>query len=484
MIRQYGVLAYDQGDDGGLRFLLITSRETKRWVIPRGNPIRGLSPSGAAAQEAWEEAGIRGAVEDRALGSYRYDKRRADGSYVPAEVEVFALAVGRLLDDWPEKGQRERRWFAPAEAAEAVEEPELKALVLGQAERLAERPDPGPLESATVQGLVESLPEPALIVRDGKVATANRAARQLLGERIAGQDVRLAIRHPAALERLLAPAPGPADEVELVGIGEPERRWMMAVAPLDGGALFVRLTDRSEAHAAERMRVDFVANASHELRTPLATLVGYAETLREQGGELDSETRERFTAIVHDEARRMQRLVEDLISLSRIEAERYSAPQESLALTPLIEAARDGCRGFAEERESEIRIAAEEDLPAVPGDRSQILQMIDNLIGNALRYGRRGTPVSISARREGGMVHLVVADEGEGIAAEHIPRLTERFYRADPSRSRALGGTGLGLAIVKHIVERHRGRLTIESEVGRGTMVHVLLPAAEPDPPS
>jgi len=328
------------------------------------------------------------------------------------------------------------------------------------------------------RSLIESLAEPALIVRAGLVVMANPAAKALLGKAIEGQDVRLAIRHPAAVERLLAPAAGRAEEAELIGVGEPDRRWMMNVAPLDDGLLFVRLIDRSESHAAEQMRVDFVANASHELRTPLATLVGYAETLREQGGALDSATRDRFTAIVHDEARRMQRLVEDLISLSRIEAERFSTPHDPLSLLPLIEAARESCRGFAEERSSAIRIEAEADLPPVPGDRSQILQLIDNLIGNALRYGRKGTPVTIAVARERDMVHLAVSDEGEGIAPEHIPRLTERFYRADPSRSRSLGGTGLGLAIVKHIVERHRGRLTIESEVGKGTIVHVLLPVA------
>ena len=176
----------------------------------------------------------------------------------------------------------------------------------------------------------------------------------------------------------------------------------------------------------------------------------------------------------------MQRLVEDLISLSRIEAEKYSLPQEDLDLLPIVEMARASCKGFAEERGSEVRIEAEPDLPPVAGDRAQMLQMVDNLIGNALRYGRRGTPVTIAARSEGEMVRLTVSDQGEGIAAEHIPRLTERFYRADPSRSRALGGTGLGLAIVKHIVERHRGSLSIESELGKGTDVHVLLPAADP----
>jgi two-component system phosphate regulon sensor histidine kinase PhoR len=133
---------------------------------------------------------------------------------------------------------------------------------------------------------------------------------------------------------------------------------------------------------------------------------------------------------------------------------------------------------LAEERGSEVRLEIEPDLPLIVGDLSQILQLLDNLVSNALRYGRRGAPVRVGLRRERDMVHLQVADEGEGIAPEHIPRITERFYRVDPSRSRSLGGTGLGLSIVKHIVERHRGRLRFESEVGKGTIVHVLLPVA------
>src|SRR5689334_6545619 len=167
--------------------------------------------------------------------------------------------------------------------------------------------------SAMVEDILDALPEPALVVAGGRVRTSNAAARTILGPDIDGQDVRLAIRHPAAVERLLTASPQRPDEAELVGLGEAERRWTMNVVPLPDGALFVRLTDRSEAHAAEQMRVDLVANASHELRTPLATLVGYAETLREQSGALDAETRERFIVIVHEEARRMQRLVEDLI---------------------------------------------------------------------------------------------------------------------------------------------------------------------------
>jgi two-component system phosphate regulon sensor histidine kinase PhoR len=328
---------------------------------------------------------------------------------------------------------------------------------------------------AGLAAFLEALQEPAILVQDGIVRLGNAAARRLFGEPLEGADVASSIPHPGAVERLLGIGSQPADEVELVGLGDSKRRWLMRVAPVGEGGLFVRFVDRSEAHAAERMRVDFVANASHELRTPLATLVGYAETLREHGDTLDAPTRDRFTAIVHDESRRMQRLVEDLISLSRIEAERFSRPRDALDLLPLVEEARASARG-------EIGIEAPADLPPVVGDRSELLQLLDNLISNALRYGRAGTPVRVSLSPERDMVRLAVADEGEGIPAEHIPRITERFYRVDASRSRALGGTGLGLSIVKHVVERHRGRLRIESEIGRGTIVHVLLPIARGRP--
>jgi two-component system phosphate regulon sensor histidine kinase PhoR len=336
-------------------------------------------------------------------------------------------------------------------------------------------------EREMLSEVLEALPEPALVVTGGKVAMSNAAARTLLGRHIDGGDVRLALRHPAAVERLLS-SDEDEEQVELVGVGGLERRWLMNMVTLADGSRFVRLANRSEAYAAEQMRVDFVANASHELRTPLATILGYVETLREQGEDIDPATRERFTIIIHDEALRMQRLVEDLISLSRIEAERFSVPTDAIALLPLIEEAARNCRNSAEERGCPIEIDVPADLPAVAGDRSQLLQLIENLISNAVRYGRPGRPVFVKGGIDRGMVHLSVRDEGEGIAAEHIPRVTERFYRVDPSRSRAQGGTGLGLSIVKHIVERHRGRLRIASRIGEGTTVHILLPAARSSP--
>jgi len=327
------------------------------------------------------------------------------------------------------------------------------------------------------RAVAEVVAEPMILVREGRILLANAAARALLGAWIEGRDVRLAVRHPAALERLLGRSQD-TNEIEMTGIGDPDRRWTMTVASFGEGYRAARFSDVSEAAAAERMRTDFVANASHELRTPLATLLGFLETLHDPKARDDAATFDRFLGIMEAEGRRMQRLIDDLLSLSRIEAERFSAPSATLALGPLALEAAGHLRHVAEARGSEVRVEAEEGLPPVPGERSELMQLLDNLVGNALRYGRAGRPVTVSLKREPGFVHLAVADEGEGIAPEHIPRVTQRFYRVDPGRSRAVGGTGLGLAIVKHVVERHRGRLEIESVVGKGTIVHVRLPAA------
>jgi two-component system, OmpR family, phosphate regulon sensor histidine kinase PhoR len=342
---------------------------------------------------------------------------------------------------------------------------------------------PFPLPEAAE--LLELIADPMLIVRNRRIQFANRSARSLLGEHIDGIDVRLAIRHPAAAERLIDRGRGEPAEVstrtELVGLGEPDRRWEMTTSLFGDGSRLVRLTDKSESHASEQMRTDFVANASHELRTPLATLLGFLETLQDEAAPTDEETRSRFLRIMFDEAKRMHRLVDDLISLSRIEAERFSLPRESVPLLPLIEEVRATCAMMIAEKGSEIRVEDEVGNSVVLGDRSQLLQLLQNLIVNALKYGAPGSPVTVRFKEVGAeMLRMSVEDSGEGIAPEHLPRLTERFYRVDPSRSRAMGGTGLGLAIVKHIVGRHRGRLDIRSKPGEGTSVRVYLPLAPP----
>ena len=332
------------------------------------------------------------------------------------------------------------------------------------------------MQNSHVAAILDAIDEPALIVRHGRVDAANQAAQSLLGQQIVGRDLRFAIRHPLALDTIHS---AKTADLELVGVGSAERPWHMSVRPLPDGAL-VRLSDRSALRAAERMRTDFVANASHELRTPLATIIGYSETLADDG-PVDDKMRNQFGATIQTEARRMLRIVEDLMSLSRIEADRYRAPEEKIDLGEVARIAIEHAATLAERRGYRLEASIESDLPMVMGDFGQLLQLADNLIGNAIRYGcsDKACAATVSVVAEGGQVTLSVRDQGEGIAPVHLPRLTERFYRVDSARSRESGGTGLGLAIVKHIVERHRGTLEIQSEPGKGTDVRVFLHAAE-----
>ncbi|HEX8484589.1 sensor histidine kinase [Sphingomonas sp.] len=343
---------------------------------------------------------------------------------------------------------------------------------------------------AELDELLDAIAEPVLLIRDGRVDLANRAARALLGSHVVGEDARVAIRHPAAADRLIGADPtSPESPIALVGVGGLDQHWEMRLGVASDGTRIVHLVDSTERHAAERMRVDFVANASHELRTPLASILGFIETLSDSAGADsagdDPAIRTRFLKIMMDEAQRMQRLVEDLISLSRIEADKYRAPGTPVDLSALVAAVCIELRDAGGARGQDLACEAVPDLPPVAGDAAQLSQLLHNLGGNALKYGRAGTPVTLRLDREGsGLVRLTVTDRGDGIPAEHIPRLTERFYRVDAGRSRALGGTGLGLAIVKHIVERHRGRLDIASRSGEGTTVTVTLPLSPPAHPS
>ncbi|WP_241527229.1 ATP-binding protein [Sphingomonas turrisvirgatae] len=337
-------------------------------------------------------------------------------------------------------------------------------------------------DDVAVADVIDAIFEPVLLIADNRVAAANRAGRALLGEHILGEDVRVAIRHPAAAERLLegenveSPAP-----LHLAGLGSRDQHWEMRIHALPRGQRIVHLSDRTGSHAADRIRVDFVANASHELRTPLASILGFIETLEDAAD--DPETSARFLKVMDAEARRMQRLIDDLMSLSRIEAEKYRAPDDSVDLGTLAQEVRTELAATSPRRAADIAIELG-DAPPVRGDRVQLSQLLHNIIGNAMKYGRDGSPVRVTLRRSSEtMLCLCVSDESEGIGPEHLPRLTERFYRVDSSRSRAAGGTGLGLAIVKHIVERHRGRLDIASTVGQGTTVTILLPLATPSEP-
>ena len=323
--------------------------------------------------------------------------------------------------------------------------------------------------------LIDAFADPVMLVEGNRLIAINRSARDQLGFRLANSDVRLAMRHPQVLDAIRA---GTEATLDVEGIGRADQPWRVHVIPVEDEIVMVRMTDRAAAHAAEKMRVDFVANASHELRTPLAGILGYAETLSE-AGSIDDDLRRRFATTIETEARRMLRIVEDLMGLSRIEADRFIAPRERIDLGRLVGDAVEESQALAERRGCRIETAIDTDLPPIAGDEAQLMQVADNLIANAIRYGcgERCDSIRVAVSASGReRVRLTVADKGPGIAPEHLPRLTERFYRVDAARSRETGGTGLGLAIVKHIAERHRGTLNIASAVGRGTTVTLDLP--------
>ena len=236
----------------------------------------------------------------------------------------------------------------------------------------------------------------------------------------------------------------------------------------------IELHNRTAEADISRAHTDFVANASHELRTPLASIIGYVETLTDEEEKVDPETARKFLATVLREARRLQSLVSDLMSLSRIEAEKHDRPSQKVDLAKLVpKAAKEA---GTPDQKAQIKLAVPGTEVLVRGDSQQLEQLVRNLVDNALKYGSVNEPVEVVLKTDEDRAMLTVTDHGEGIDAEHIPHLTRRFYRTDPGRSRAAGGTGLGLAIVKHVVERHRGRLDIESKLGQGTTVKVRIP--------
>lgn len=326
---------------------------------------------------------------------------------------------------------------------------------------------------------IEAIADPALIVEGARAVAANAAARALFGARVEGGDLRLVLRHPAVLDAVAeAAASGESINREVNGFGSGNSAWRLRAVEAEDGRVLVVFDDITQARLTERMRVDFVANASHELRTPLATLSGFIETLLGPAAE-DEPARRRFLGIMANEASRMSRLIDDLLSLSRIELDKYVRPSMALDLASVFSDVGKTLAMRMEQDQRQIVLKVPEHLPPVVGDRDQILQVLHNLVSNALKYGQTGTPITVSASVGEGVVRIIVADVGEGIAPEHLPRLTERFYRVDSQRSRKMGGTGLGLAIVKHIVERHRGQLEIDSKLGEGSEVSFTLPLAQ-----
>ncbi|MBN9091300.1 MAG: PAS domain-containing protein [Reyranella sp.] len=345
--------------------------------------------------------------------------------------------------------------------------------------------------AASAQAIVDGLPDPLIAVdRQRRIVRSNRAAVALLGPLLPDRDLSTGLRQPellAAIDSLLATADGNyvgpthvAVDLVLSGVSERDviahaRRLPRAAA--DGSLALVVLHDTTALRRAERMRADFVANASHELKTPIAGIMGFIETLRGPARD-DAVARERFLGIMAEQADRMRRLVDDLLMLSRIEQHEHARPEAPVDVRRVLEGVRDLLQLKASSRKVAIELSIDPGLPQAIGDHDELTVVFQNLVDNAVKYAKPATTVKVAARLVGAeRLAIAVSDEGDGIPAAHLPRLTERFYRVDNARSRLLGGTGLGLAIVKHVVNRHRGRLDIQSTPGKGSVFTVTLPA-------
>ncbi|MDA8230069.1 MAG: ATP-binding protein [Magnetospirillum sp.] len=346
------------------------------------------------------------------------------------------------------------------------------------------------------EAVFDSLPDPLVLIAESRrVVRLNNAARAAFGRDITGRDLAAILRDPAVLEATDAVLAGEAGRETEFALPVPvERNFIARVerldgAPAEGTTAILALHDITTVRRLEQMRADFVANASHELRTPLSTLLGFIETLRGPARD-DSQAREQFLGIMFEQASRMARLINDLLSLSRIELNEHSPPSDRVDLVEILDTAILAMQPLAAAKTMTLVRRFERDSATVLGQPDELAQLVQNLLDNALKYGREGTPVEVVLRsaerlppaaahlRLGASVALTVTDRGEGIPREHLPRLTERFYRIDTARSRKLGGTGLGLAIVKHIINRHRGALAIDSVLGQGSSFTVYLPLA------
>lgn len=349
-----------------------------------------------------------------------------------------------------------------------------------------------PPDDTKVEALVSALPEPALLLTpDGEIITANARVALAIGPARVGDPLSFLVRVPEVLDAVRAAAtdglPRRVEFAERV----PLDRWLEAhVVPLHlhagpgkqpgaaPDAVLLTFRDLTQQRRVEQMRADFVANASHELRTPLASLSGFIETLQGPARN-DAAARERFLAIMAAQARRMSRLIDDLLSLSRIELNAHVQPEAEVELGSILAHVCDTLTPLAADRGVSIVLDQEVESLPVRGDRDELIRLFENLVENALKYGATGKEVRVVLGREpaarGAVAVVSVRDFGPGIAPEHLPRLTERFYRVDVVASRDQGGTGLGLAIVKHIVARHRGRLTVDSTLGEGATFAVRL---------
>jgi len=327
--------------------------------------------------------------------------------------------------------------------------------------------------SAILAGMVEGV---LVVDATGHVVLANPAAETLLGPSLPGKALAGAVADDklrAVIEE--GGATGKAREAEVESGGRAVALYMRPLAAR-GGGLVVVLRDMTRLRRLLTVRRDFVANVSHELRTPVTAIQGYAETLLR--GPVDDATRKDFLEIIHRHARRLGTLVEDLLTLSDLEARPpEQAVRERVEVAAIADHVRATLRDRAAQRQATVEVDVDGDAVA-RGDPVGLEQIIENLVDNAIKYGKdSGGRVRVTGIRRGDRVALAIADDGPGVAPEHVPRLFERFYRVDAGRSRERGGTGLGLAIVKHLVESMSGRIDVESAAGRGTTFRVELPA-------
>jgi two-component system phosphate regulon sensor histidine kinase PhoR len=338
--------------------------------------------------------------------------------------------------------------------------------------------------TAGLVALINALPEPALLVdRASTVIAGNVPAAAAFGRIRIGEPISFTVRNPQIIEAIRAAAGGQTQRFEINERFPAERALEAHVAPVvfahELPELFLlSFRDLTQERRLAQMRTDFVANASHELRTPLASLLGFIDTLQSPARD-DAKAREKFLKIMGEQARRMSRLINDLMSLSRIELSLHLQPQTRVDLAAIVAQVCDTMVSLAEERGVALTLKREIAEAFVLGDRDELIRVFENLVENALKYGASGKRVEVTLSAAAGEATVSVRDFGPGIAPEHLPRLTERFYRVDVEISRAQGGTGLGLALAKHILARHRGTLAIESEMGKGAIFTARIPLVD-----
>ena len=331
--------------------------------------------------------------------------------------------------------------------------------------------------------------DPVLLV-DGnrQLVYLNSAASKVIDANTIGRDLAISFRHPSALEVVDEVLKDKLERIIEITIAAPVSQTFQLQANsvelaggLGQGAMIV-LRDVTSLKTADQMRQDFVANVSHELRSPISSLVGMIETLQSSAKD-DPSSREKFLQIMGDEAARMARLIDDLLSLSRVEVSEHVPPITSVSIGSILETTIELLQGRASKKNIALELTLPDTLPEIPGDPDELTEVFQNLIDNAIKYGNSKSEINIVIEKIARIpdlnhpgVSISIINQGERIAPEHIPRLTERFYRVDKGRSRTTGGTGLGLAIVKHIVNRHRGKLVIESLQEKTAKFTVFLP--------